>query len=48
MGVASFSLALKLFPKFSILDPFVLVVGTYHGMNFKEGHLYTTCIRGVV
>ena len=45
MDVACFSLALKLFPKLSIPDPFVLVVATYHGLNFKVRYFYTTCIR---
>ena len=40
-----FSLALKLFPKFSIPGPFVLVVVSYHSLNGKVCHLYTMCIR---
>ena len=28
----------------SFPDPFVLVVVSYHGLNFKVRHLYTTCI----
>ena len=36
-----FSLALKLFPKFSIPDPFVLVVALYHGFLISEHAICT-------
>ena len=32
----------------SQIPPFVLVVASYHGLDFKVHHLYTTCIRGAV
>ena len=44
-GVASFSLELKFFSKFSIPDLFVLVVASYHGLSFEVRHLYTMRIR---
>ena len=39
------SLALKLFLKFIIPDSFVLVVGSYYGLNFEARYLYTSCVR---